>query len=249
MFTETSLRTIKDFSANDPVLSLYLNTEPSQGNADTHRLRLRSMLKDVPLKQDVEEIEKYFNYTYDWSGRGVAVFSCAPAGFFHAFPVAVPIKDFLQIGSRAMVEPLEELLDEYSNLGVVLVDKQGGRLFHFHLGELVEQEGLMGAVVKQVKNGGSTSSHGLRGGSLDGARSVRETIDRNLRDMADETARFFQNKKVRRILIGGTDENVSRFRNHLPKGLQSLVVGTFAMSMTVSHADVLQKVLQLVQPR
>jgi hypothetical protein len=78
---------------------------------------------------------------------------------------------------------------------------------------------------------------------------VRETIDRNLRDTADETTRFFQNKKVRRILIGGTDENVSRFRNHLPKGLQSLVVGTFAMSMTVSHADVLQKVLQLVQPR
>ena len=53
MFTETSLRKIKDFSANDPVVSLYLNTEPSRGNAETHRLRLRNMLKDIPLTPDV----------------------------------------------------------------------------------------------------------------------------------------------------------------------------------------------------
>ena len=105
MFTETSLRKIKDFSANDPVVSLYINTEPSRGNAETHRLRLRNMLKDIPLKNDVEAIEKFFNYSYDWSGRSVAVFSCAPADFFHAFPLAVPVKDFIQVGSKAAIEP------------------------------------------------------------------------------------------------------------------------------------------------
>ena len=50
-------------------------------------------------------------------------------------------------------------------------------------------------------------------------------------------------------MIGGTDDNVAHFRNYLPKSLQSLVVGSFAMSMTVSHADVLQKVLHVVQNR
>lgn len=39
MFTETGLRKIKDFSASDPVVSLYLNTEPGRGNAETHRDR------------------------------------------------------------------------------------------------------------------------------------------------------------------------------------------------------------------
>ena len=177
MFTETNLRTIKDFSANDPVLSLYLNTEPNHGNADTHRLRLRSLLKDVPLKQDVEAIEKYFNYTYDWSGRGVAVFSCAPAGFLQALPLAVPIKDFLQIGSRTAVEPLEQLLEEYSNLGVILVDKQGARLFHFHLGELIEQEGFVGDLVKQVKDGGVNILTRLAG-RVTGRREKRPRDDR-----------------------------------------------------------------------
>lgn len=247
MFTETSLRKIKDFSANDPVVSLYLNTEPNRGNAETHRLRLRNMLKDIPLEKDSEAIEKFFNYSYDWSGRSVAVFSCAPANFFYSFPLAVPVRDFIQIGSRAAVTPLEDLLEEFSNLGVILVDKQGARLFHFHLGELMEQQGFLGDLVKQVKSGGSTSAHGLRGGSLDSSRGMNETIDRNLREIAETATRFFESKKVRRIMIGGTDENIARFRTHLPKSMQSLVVDIFAMSMTASHADVLQKVLHTTQ--
>jgi len=243
MFTESSLRKIQDFSADYPVVSLYLNTEPSRGNAETHRLRLRNMIKDISLKEDAELIEKFFSYTYDWSGRSVAVFSCAPADFFHAIPLAVPVKDFIQIGSKAAVAPLEDLLQDYSNLGVILVDKQGARLFHFHMGELVEQQGFLGDQVKQVKAGGASSAHGLRGGALDGGRAVRETIDRNQREVAETAARFFESKRVRRIMLGGTDENISRFKSHLPKSMQSLVVGSFAMGMTASNAEVLQKVL------
>jgi len=247
MFTESSLRKIKDFSTGDPIVSLYLNTEPSRGNAETHRLRLRNMIKDISLRQDAESIEKYFAYSYDWTGRSVAVFSSAPAGFFHAIPLAVPVKDFIQIGSKAAVDPLEDLLEEYSNLGVILVDKQGARLFHFHLGELVEQEGYLGDLVKHVKSGSASSAHGLRGGGQDGARTVRETIDRNQREIAEAATRFLETKRVRRILLGGTDENVSHFRNFLPKSMQSLIVGTFAMAMTANSAEVIQKVLQTVQ--
>jgi len=50
---------------------------------------------------------------------------------------------------------------------------------------------------------------------------------------------------VRRILIGGTDENVSRFRHHLPKGWQSLVVGTFPMDMTARSDEVLARALAI----
>jgi hypothetical protein len=247
MFTESSLRKIKDFSTGDLIISLYLNTEPSRGNAETHRLRLRNMIKDITLKQDADAIQKYFDYSYDWSGRSVAVFSCAPAGFFQVIPLAVPVKDFIQIGARAAVDPLEDLLEEYSNMGVILVDKQGARLFHLHLGELVEQEGHLGDLVKHVKDGGASSAHGLRGGAQVGGRNVRETIDRNQREIAEAATKFLEAKKVRRILIGGSDDNVNHFRNFLPKSMQSLVIGTFAMAMTASTSDLLHKVLQIVQ--
>ena len=106
MFSETRLRRIQDFIASDPVVSLYLNTEPSKGNAETHRLRLRNMLKSLYLEQDVEKITQFFEQEYDWSGRSVAVFSCAPAGFFEYIPLAIPVKDFIQVGSRSMLDPL-----------------------------------------------------------------------------------------------------------------------------------------------
>ena len=247
MFTETNLRKIKDFSANEPVLSLYLNTEPSRGNAETHRLRMRSILKDIPLEQDINEIEKFFNYSYDWSGRSVAVFSCAPAGFFQVFTLAIPVRDFVKVGSKAAVEALEDLLMESSHLGVALVDKQGARLFHFHLGELVDQQGVVGDQVKQVKSGSASSAHGLRGGSIDGSRSVKETVARNMREVIDFAVKYFESRKVRRIMIGGSDDNIASFRNSLPKSLQSLVVRTFAMSMTANEAEVLNKVMQAIQ--
>lgn len=247
MFTETGLRKIKDFSANDPIISLYLNTEPSQGNSEAHRLRLRNMLKDIYLEQDVKAIEKFFNYTYDWSGRSVAVFSCAPANFFQAISLSMPVKDFIKVGSRTAVEPLEDMLEEFSNLGVILVDKEGARFFHFYMGEMVAQQEFKGEEVKQVKIGGSTSTHSLRGGALIGSRTIVETIDRNFREAAEKASKFMDSKRVRRIMIGGTDENVSRFRALLPKSLQSLIVRTFAMSKNVNHAEIRDKVMYTIE--
>jgi peptide subunit release factor 1 (eRF1) len=74
---------------------------------------------------------------------------------------------------------------------------------------------------------------------------MEEKIERNLKDAAEFAAHFFEEKHVRRVLIGGTDENVASFRSLLPKSWQSLVMGTFPMSMTASHADVLSKALQI----
>lgn len=245
MFTETGLQKIREFSAVYPVISLYLNTEPALGNAETHRLRLRNMLKDIPLEKDTERIEAFFNHQYDWSGRAVAVFSCAPANFFEFIPLSIPVKDFIKIATKAEVEPLEDLLQDVNHLGVILVDKQGARLFYYHMGDLLEQEGILGDEVKHVKSGSATSSHGLRGGSMDGSRNLQEKIDRNLRHIREFALQFFTNHKVKKIMIAGSDDNIAQFKASLPKQIQSMIVGTFTLSMSATHADVLSKILQL----
>jgi hypothetical protein len=245
MFTETSLRNIRDFSAVFPVVSVYLNTEPSLGNAETHRLRLRNMLKELPLENEIHKIEEFFAHRYDWSGRAVAVFSCAPANFFEFIPLSIPIKDFIKIASKPEIEPLEDLLQDVNHLGVVLVDQQGARLFCYNLGELVEQEGIVGTEIKHVKSGTSTSSHGQRGGSFDGARGEQEKIGRNMRHNREFAEKFFKLHKVNKIMIAGSDDNVAQFKNGLPKEYQSMIAGTFSMSMTTSHADVLNKIMQI----
>lgn len=245
MLTETSLRKIRGFSAEHPVVSLYLNTDPTLGNAETHRLRLRNLLKELPLEKETQKIEEFFAHRYDWSGRAVAVFSCEPANFFEYIPLAISVKDFIKIASKPELDPLEDLLQDVNDLGVALVDQQGARLFYFHMGELLEQEGVLGDEVKHVKSGSSTSSHGLRGGSIDGSRNVQEKIGRNMRHSRDFAVKFFRSHKVNKVMIAGSDDNVAKFRGELPKEFQQLIAGTFSMSMAASHAEVLNKVLQV----
>ena len=67
MFTDTDLRELAVFSAPTPVLSIYLNTEPNRGNADAYKLRLRNMLKEMDLPEDVEAVEHYINHEFDWT--------------------------------------------------------------------------------------------------------------------------------------------------------------------------------------
>jgi peptide subunit release factor 1 (eRF1) len=241
MFTESTLRKLLDFSANDPVVSVYLNTEPSKGNAEEHRLRLRSLLKDMSLKQDEEAIERFFNHSYDWSGRGVAVFSCAPAGFFHHITLSLPVNDEIVIGGQPEIKPLLGLVDNYGGYGVVLIDKQNARLFLFQQGELVEKQSISGETVKHIKTGGRIL--GQRDGTVESSRTQDEVVDRNMRELAELVMKYFEEKHIRRMMIGGSEENIAAFKGQLSKAWLSLILGTFSVSMNAGLGEILDKSL------
>lgn len=244
MLTDLDVRELIKYTAANPVFSLYLNTEPTEGNADAYRLRLRNLLKSVNSPADVSAVEHYFSSDYDWTGKSVAVFSNASANFFKAYPLALPVRSQVQMGDRFSVKPLVDLLDNFGGYGVLLVDKQGARAFFFHLGELREQEGVLGEAIRHTKMGGA-SALGRRGGTNGQTHFEEEQIDRNMKDSADFATRFFEENHVRRVVLGGTEANIAKFRALLPKAWQSLVMGTFAMSMNASHAQVLERTLQI----
>jgi peptide chain release factor subunit 1 len=245
MLTETNLQELLTYHSQYPVLSVYLNTDPTEGNSDAYKLNLRSMLKDINLPEDIKAIENYFSTEFDWTGRSVAVFSCATDDFLRAYSLAIPIRNQVIISDRPHVKPLASLLDFYGGYGVVLVDKQGARLFSFHLGELKEQEGILGESIRHTKRGGASAKPGVRGGVAGQTRYEDELAVRNMRDVAEFAGHFFAENNVRRVLIGGTEENIALLRAQFPKSWQSLIVGTFPMSMSASHRDVLEKAMQI----
>jgi len=245
MITDRDVQELLHYQPKHPVLSIYMNIDPTDGNADSHRLRLRSMLKDATLTQDANAVLQYFDHQYDWSGKSVAVFSCAPEGFLRVYPLAVPVRSRLRISDRPHLKPLADLLDSYGGYGVVLVDKQGARFFHFHLGQLQEQEGVLGETVRRTKRGGGSQATGRRGGTAGQTDYVEEVTERNMRDAVEFAIHFFAEKNVRRIVIGGTEDNVALFRNQLPKAWQSLVIGAFSISMLATHTEVLERAMQI----
>jgi peptide chain release factor subunit 1 len=245
MFTETELQELLKFQSSHPALSVYLNTDTTEGTADYYKRNLRSMLKDITLRDDVFAVERFFDHEYVGSGRSVAIFSCAPEAYFKTFSLAVPLRSRARVGNRLHVKPLADILDAFGGYGVALVDKQGARLFYFHLGELLEQEGTVGETVRRTKHGGASQVTGRRGGVAGQTNYAEEVAERNMREAAEFAARFFANKNVRRVLVGGTEDNVASFRSLLPKAWQSLIVGTFSMAMTASKDDVLDRAMQI----
>lgn len=248
MLTDRDVQELLDYPAvtpASPVLSVYLNTDPAEGNADTHRLHLRNLLKGLDLPQDCELVAQYCEHSHDWSGRSVAIFSCAAQNFFKAYTLAVPVRSRVRVSDRPHVKPLADLLDSYGGYGVILIDKQGARLFSFHLGELSEQDGFMGEAVRHTKRGGGSQAPGRRGGVAGLTEYSGEMAERNMKEIVEYATHFFNENNVRRVVIGGTDDNVALFRSHLPKAWQSLVVGSIQIPMTAAHNEVLERAMQI----
>ncbi len=238
MFSKKDLQTLLDYSAVNQVLSVYLNTDPTDINTEAAKLHLRNLLKTVDLPEDVQAVEDFVSLEYDWSAKGLAVFSNQKEDFFNTYQFNISVPNHVYVGGRPMVRPLVRLLDTFTGWSVVLVDKQGARFFAFDLGELDEASGVSGEVVKQTKRGGGNAMHGRMGGA-NASGKVDNIIDQNIKEVIEYATAFFSGNHIRRIMIGGIDANVARFKDELPKSWQSLVVGDFPMSMNASHSEVL----------
>ena len=249
MFAEQQLEELLRFSGNgNGVLSLYLDTDMRRNTLETLKLQIRGLLREAKnnYPEDTGRIEAFFEDQYGWKQSGVAVFSCVAHDFFRAYPVAVSFRNRVRQGTKPYVKPLAHFLEHYAHYGVVLVDKIGARFFDFHLGELLGVGGVEGDDIRGVKRGRGSSAIGMRGGE-GGGRHEEELIQQNLRSAAAAAEQFFRQTKVRRLFLGGTQENVAQFREHLSKQLQSFVAGTFVMDMDASEGEVGEQALELLR--
>jgi len=237
MITQAELQQLIDFEPGAySVLSLYLNVDPGRRSKEKYRLWLRNLLKDVSDQADpadIERVERYFDFEYDWQGKGVICFACHKANLWQAFSLAVPVEDGVFVGDRPHIKPLTDLLDRHEPYGVALVDREGARLFRVHLGEIVETAGTLGEETKRHKQGGWAAQKLQRHEDVQAGH--------NLRSAANVAIDFFQQGQCRRIVLAGTGETVSQFQGLLPRAWQEKVVGTIPMDMNASETEVLTK--------
>jgi peptide chain release factor subunit 1 len=234
MLSQHDLQQLASYQGSD-VLSLYINVDPTRQTNDEYRLALRHLLKSVngtALPEDVTQIETYFDHEYDWSGRSVALFSAQKSDFWRAYPLALPLANYIHIGHKPYIAPLMAVWDTYGSYGVALIDRLGVKLMVYQMGELMEVEGTMGEEVRSVKTGRGSSMVGHRGGSEGHtARRVAEVIRRNVKESAAMAASVFAASQCKQILIGGADEVANEFMAALPAPWPDRVAGTFAAAI------------------
>lgn len=254
MFTDQDLNDLVEFrSSGSTVLSVYLNVDPTQHASDEYKLTLRALLKDVADEADpadVEAVERYFDFEYDWQGKGVVVFSCQEEDFWRSYSLAVPVHDYAYVSHRPYIKPLTDVLDAYGRYGVILVDSAGARMFLFNLGELEEAMGTLGEEVRRIKHGGASGVAGMRGGvTARAARRGEEVVLRNLKEVAEATESFCQSSGCQRLLLGGTEANVSQLMDVLPKPVQDKVIGSMTIDFNAAVGEIQSRSMELIEER
>lgn len=251
MFRQQDLRELAAYQAETSILSVYLDVDPTERKTDEYKLSLRQMLRyadGLAAAEDVATVERFFDHEYDWSGRGVVLFSCARAEFWRAYSLAVPVASGVTVARKPYIWPLAALVDAYSSYAVVQVDRQGVRLLLFEMGELQTEGGYLGEEVRKLKKGrGSSGGAGRRGGAPVSSRREEEVAQRNIREAVKETNRFCRKHKPQRLIIAGADPTVAQFRESLPKHLQEKVVGSFNADMNALEPEMRERSLEILQ--
>ena len=241
MIGEQDLRELTDF-AGERVVSLYLNTDLSHESKEKCRLELRDHLGKVGDEvslEDLDRIEHFFGFEYDWQSRGVAIFTCQAQEFWRAYSLPVPVTDGVYVTDRPYVKPLADIVGKYGSYGVVIVDREGVRMFHIRGGRVLEESETSGEEVKRHKQGGWSQARYQRW--------VEGQAQQNLRQAVDAAAHFCKSENCERLILGGTEATLAQFQELLPKSLSSRIAGTFAVGRSTGIDDILERSWQIMQ--
>jgi peptide subunit release factor 1 (eRF1) len=251
MLSRTDLRELAEYRSEGAVLTLYLNTDPTQRTTDEYKLALRQLLKEVESQadpQDIEAIERFIDLEHDWKGRGIAVFSCANDDYWRQYTLAVPVDSRAIVSDKPYITPLAGLWNTYGRFAVAMVDRQGARMLLFQMGELVHEEGIVGEEVRRLKKGRGSATPGRRGGAVGpSARRDEEVASRNLKEAAELTVAFCEAHRPRNLLLAGTDATLAQFKSHLPRAWADRVISTFSADMNEGANEVGERAFNILE--
>ena len=250
MFSRDDLQQLAEYQGQHDVLSLTLNVDPTHRSKDEYRLALRHLLHSVQGRAngDAAVIEQFFESEYDWSGRGLAIFSNQKEDFWKVYSLAVPIVDSVFLGPKPYLTPLANLWDVYGRFVVAVLDKQGGRFLFVQLGEVVDSEGVLGEEVRRVKSGsGSTLTGRRRNPDEPTDRHVHEVIKRNVKDTGHALAQFCEKHAPRYVVLGGNAEIVNDVRAQLGQSWTERVIGTIAADFNDADLVIRDRALKVVE--
>ncbi len=244
MFEEKTLREIAMLQAQGPILSLYLDVDPTQHTVDEYKLTLRDLLKqaeDLADAEDIEAVKHYIDFEYDWSGRGLVIFSRKAEGIWIVYPLAVAVVSGVTIANKPYISPLVELVGLYGRYVVAVTDRQQARFYLFEMGEIVEIAEVIGEEVRTVRKGRGSSVVGMRGGAPLSGRKEAEIVQRNLRDVAEALVNFCQQHHPRRLLLAGTERTLAQLREYLPQHIREIIVGSFNADLDTNEVELRQQ--------
>ncbi len=226
------------------VLSVFLDTSPDRVRRSAFLVAFRDVSRvpeDLPASElpvflaAVEQVRTYLTDTLEPHHSGLAVYASGDPAYFFAVPLPHrPEDEALAVwAADAEVEPLEEIVDDYERVAVVLFDKERARLFTFYLGALEWKDEFQDEVPGKQATGGW---YALAQTSY--ARHHEEHVFRHARRTARALLRLLQTRPFDRLLLAGPPEAIVTLKHVLPGPLRARLAGTLSLEWFASDEEV-----------
>jgi hypothetical protein len=176
----------------------------------------------------------------DWLGQTVAMFACAGAGLYEAFPLPGPLPDRAVLGIRPHIRPLLAVLQRYPAYRVAVVDRQRAWLFRIAGREV---ETVTAPVAESPRSTSFGGWYGLETYRVQ--QRIAQLARHHYRDTAAMLAKAMGHSEQEPLVIGGHDEGIKQLLALLPPSVRERFAGSFAVD---THALTPARVRELAAP-
>lgn len=234
-------------------VSLYLNVNPITNAKGDYIIHVKNMIKNTiegldratskKVKGDLDKIDSYVLGNKREFKKGLAILSSKERNFWREFHLSVTVKNEVIVDRTPHIKPLLDILDNYQRYAILLVGRESARLFIIHLSEIEEYTEVHTADVPgRHKKGGwfalSEKSY---------ERHIDYHVGLHLKDVLKQLDSFLSHEYVGRLIIGGSEEAVTKVRAMLPQTVADKVIGTFQAEMYAKSNEILEKAQPVLQ--
>jgi peptide chain release factor subunit 1 len=234
MSATATARQMLEHTGEHPVISVYLDLDPSQfATAPARASQVRSLIDQAQrdsrlvkgelshadrsaLTEDLKRVEDYFaSDEAPVSGAlALAVFCSSQDNLFEAIPLLEVTPPQVVIAQTPYIEPLVTGPDD-GRTAVALISSRSGRILVGEVGDLEEAEDV----------GDNVHGRHARGGlsQLNYERSIEADIQHHMRHVATELYHSWQHERFSRLVLGGPAEDVKQFESELHNDLRPLL--------------------------
>lgn len=231
-----------------PILSLYLALDQPREARMQSFAQLTDKLKKIlgnngtapvweGLLPDVEQARRYLEEHPSGNEKGLALFSCVPAGYFNAYSLPVSVSDQMKIGPYPYIRPLTWLTRDYAPGLTVLLDSRQARMFLENDGEIEELADYTVRAEDPALEG--TGDRGRTGDSHLSRRADQAALG-FFREVTADLKDLMRERNCRNLVLGGTRGAVDALLEELPPHLAVRVTGTFSLECNASPSQVEQ---------
>jgi len=243
-------------SQGDLVTSFYMDTDKGRMSKKELLLALKNLLNEAKTRAgelsaakekidsllgDLDLISEYGSQTIGTSNAaGLAVFADSQRKFWQPLELPHGPRNRVVFDTSFYVRPLASILDKYSRILALLIDRREAVWYDVQMGEIKFLDKIQGDVPKRVREGGFEGTE---------AKRIERHIDAHLQEHHKKAAQktFELSKKIPfDWLFIGTEENHSaEFEAHLHSYLCDKIKARLHSRASDSPAKVLQEVLEV----